>query len=94
MKYARVLGPFTFNLFVVSVISHRQDKQWLWEIPEVELKWASGFRTIAMAAVTHHKKYCHGMDVFCRLERKWIFTFEPAPQLNPNSHQPFSWSFR
>ena len=66
----QVLGPFTSNLFVVSVISHRQDKQWLWEIPEVALEMGFRISHVRNDAMTHHKKHRDGMDVVCKLERK------------------------
>ena len=72
MKCARALRSFTSNLCVESVILRRQNKKWLWEITEVALEVASGYSTFAMvrAAMAHHEKYCDGMYVVCRLERK------------------------
>jgi hypothetical protein len=34
--------------------------------------------------MAYQVKHRNGMDVICRVERESLFTFEPAPQLNPN----------
>jgi hypothetical protein len=62
--------PLTSNLYVISVILRRQNKQWLREIPDVALEMASGYPTFARAEMAHHEKHCDGIYVVCILERK------------------------
>jgi hypothetical protein len=44
-----------------------------------------------MVVITDLEKHRNGMYVVCRAERKCLFTFEPAPQLNANLRQLVVW---
>jgi hypothetical protein len=51
---------------------------------------SQGVDSLEMVDTTDSEKHRNRMDVVGRLEQKWLFIFEPPPQLNVNSHQPIS----
>lgn len=48
------------------------------------------FDSFEMVDTTDSEKHRNRMDVVGRPERKWLFIFEPPPQLNVNPRQPIS----